>query len=77
MDEAITKSLKMQNKPVTPEAIAAMRPMMKTIMNQVQSTLKSGFESGVVYTQTHENIVVNQKYSPVYFAPRSLVSGLI
>jgi hypothetical protein len=30
--------------------------------------LKSGFESGVVYTQTHEDIVVNQKSSPADFA---------
>jgi hypothetical protein len=34
----------------------------------VQSTLKSGFESGVVSTQTHENISVNQKFSPADFA---------
>jgi RNA polymerase sigma factor (sigma-70 family) len=64
IDEAIKKSLKMQNKPVTPEAVAAMRPQMKAIMEQ----LKSGFESGVVFTQTHENIVVNQKFSPADFA---------
>jgi RNA polymerase sigma factor (sigma-70 family) len=64
IDEAIKKSLKMQNKPVTPEAVAAMRPQMKTIMEQ----LKSGFESGIVYTQTHENIVVNEKFSPADFA---------
>jgi outer membrane lipoprotein-sorting protein len=64
IDEAIKKSLKMQNKPVTPEAVAAMRPQMKAIMGQ----LKSGFESGVVYTQTHEDIVVNQKFSPADFA---------
>ena len=64
IDEAIKKSLKMQNKPVTPEAVAAMRPQMKAIMEQ----LKSGFESGVVYTQTHEDIVVNQKSSPADFA---------
>jgi hypothetical protein len=69
IDEAIRKSLKMQNKPVTPEAIAAMRPQMKTIMKQVQSTLKSSFESGVVDTQTHKDIVVNQKFSPADFAP--------
>ena len=68
IDEAIKTSLKMQNKPITPEAIAAMRPQMKQIMAQVQSTLKSGFESGVLYTQTHENIVVNQKFSPADFA---------
>src|ERR1039458_1515594 len=64
IDEAIKKSLKMQNKPVTPEAVAAMRPQMKAIMEQ----LKSGFESGIVFTQTHENIVVNQKFSPSDFA---------
>ncbi len=64
IDEAIKKSLKMQNKPVTPESVAAMRPQMKAIMEQ----LKSGFESGLVSTQTHENIVVNQKFSPADFA---------
>jgi outer membrane lipoprotein-sorting protein len=67
IDDAIKKSLEMQNKPATPEAIAAMRPQMKAIMKQVQSTLKSGFESGVVFTQTHENIVVNEKFSPTDF----------
>jgi outer membrane lipoprotein-sorting protein len=64
IDETIKKSLKMQNKPVTPEAVAAMRPQMKAIMEQ----LKSGFKSGVVFTQTHENISVNQKFSPADFA---------
>jgi RNA polymerase sigma factor (sigma-70 family) len=64
IDEAIKKSLQMQNKPVTPEAVAAMRPQMKAIMEQ----LKSGFESGVMSTQRHENIVVNQKFSPADFA---------
>ena len=68
IDDAIKKSLIMQNKPVTPEAIAAMRPQMIVIMKQVQTTLKSGFESGVVSTQTHENIIVNQKFSPADFA---------
>lgn len=67
IDEAITKSLEMQHKPATPEAIAAMRPQMKEIMKQVQSTLKSDFKSGIVYTQTHENIVVNQKFSTADF----------
>jgi len=45
IDEAIKKSLEMQNKPATPEAIAAMRPQMRATMKQVQSTLKAGFES--------------------------------
>jgi hypothetical protein len=68
IDEAIKKSLEMQKKPVTPDAIAAGRPQMTAIMKQVQSTLKSGFESGVVFTQTHERIVVNKKLSPADFA---------
>jgi hypothetical protein len=68
IDEAIKTSLKMQNKPATPEAIAAMRPQMKEIMKQVQTTLKSSFESGIVFTQTHENISVNQKFLPSDFA---------
>jgi hypothetical protein len=67
IDDAIKKSLEMQNKPATPEAVAAMRPQMKAVMKQVQSTLKSGFESGLVFTQTRENIVVNEKFTPADF----------
>lgn len=68
IDDAIKKSLQLQNKPVTPEAIAAMRPQMKAIMKQVQTTLKAGFKAGIVMTQTHENISVDQKFSPADFA---------
>ena len=68
VDDAIRRSLEMQKKPVTPEAIAAMRPQMRDIMKQVQKTLKSGFESGIVFTQTRDNIVVNKKLSPTDFA---------
>jgi len=68
VDEAIKKSLELQHKPATPEAIAAMRPQMKEIMKEVQRTLKSGFEAGVVTTQTHENMAVNEKLSPADFA---------
>ena len=53
--------------PVTPEAVAAMRPQMRLIMKQVQGTIKSSFESGVVFIQTHENIVVNQRLSAADF----------
>jgi C-terminal processing protease CtpA/Prc len=63
MDEAIKKALEIQHKAATPEAIAAMRPQMKTVMKQVQSSLGAG----VVSTQTHENIVVNQNYSQADF----------
>jgi hypothetical protein len=68
IDEACKKALAMQNKPVTPEAIAAMRPQMRTIMKQVQSTLKTSFKNGIVTTQTHENISVNQNFSPSDFS---------
>jgi hypothetical protein len=68
IDDAIKKSLQMQHKPVTPEAIAAMRPQMTIIMKQVQATLKSGFEAGVVTTQIHTNISLNRRFSPSDFA---------
>jgi outer membrane lipoprotein-sorting protein len=67
-DDVIKKSLEMQHKPATPEAIAAMRPQMKAIMKQNQRTIKSGLEAGVVTTETHENMVVNEKLSPADFA---------
>jgi len=63
----VKKALAAQNQPATPAAIAAMRPQMKAIMKQMQSTLKSSFESGVVFTQTHQNMVVNEKFSPADF----------
>jgi len=67
IDEAIKKSLATQNKPVTPEAVAALRPQMRATMKQVVNTLKATFKAGVVMTQTHENISVNQKFSPSDF----------
>ncbi len=47
-DSDIKKVLEMENKPATPEAIAATRPEM---------------EKADVSTQTHENISVNEKFS--------------
>ncbi|HTI98876.1 MAG TPA: hypothetical protein VL527_08310, partial [Dongiaceae bacterium] len=64
VDDAIKQSLRRQNKPVTPEAVAALRPQMKSIMKQVQDSLNSG----VVYTQIHSNIVINQQYPVADFA---------
>jgi hypothetical protein len=40
IDDAITRSLEQQHKPVMPEAVAAMRAQMKQIMEQVQTTLQ-------------------------------------
>jgi hypothetical protein len=67
IDDAIKKSLEIQKKPVTPEAMAALRPQMTAIMKQVQASLKTNFATGVVSTQTHENIVPNPKLSPADF----------
>jgi hypothetical protein len=67
IDEAIKKSLQMQNQPVTPEAVAAMRPQMKAIMKQVRANLKTAFQAGVVITQMHEHISVNQNLSALDF----------
>jgi hypothetical protein len=68
LDDAIKKSLEMQHKPVTPEAIAAMRPQMRAMMKQVQSTLKAGYKEGVVTTVTHENINANPSFAAGDFA---------
>jgi hypothetical protein len=68
IDDAIKTTLQTQHKPVTAEAIAAMRPQMKAIMSQVQATLKSGFASGLVFDQKHEDIVVNEKLPAADFA---------
>ena len=68
LDDAIKKTLEMQNKPATPEAVAAMRPQMRAIMKQVQSTLKAGFTAGIVTTQTHSSIKVNQALQPADFS---------
>lgn len=57
-DSEIMAILKSQNQPATPEAVASAKAAMKQIQ-----TMK------VISTQTHENIVVNQKISPTDFTP--------
>jgi RNA polymerase sigma factor (sigma-70 family) len=69
-DADLKEMLQEQNKPVTPEAITALRKQLEATTKQAQAVLKSGGQSGkMVATQTHENIVVNQKFSPADFAP--------
>ncbi len=60
-DSDIKTILERQNKPATPEAIAALRTELETAMKQAQGVK-------FVFTQTHENISVNQKFSPADFA---------
>jgi copper oxidase (laccase) domain-containing protein len=59
-DDAIKNTLTKMGKPATPEAIAAMRKQMETMMKTAQS-------SKYVFIQTHENIVVNKKFSAADF----------
>jgi RNA polymerase sigma factor (sigma-70 family) len=60
-DDKIKTILEAQNKPATPEAIAAMRTQLEAMMKKAQG-------AKFIFTQTHENIVVNQKFSPADFA---------
>jgi RNA polymerase sigma factor (sigma-70 family) len=63
-DSDLKTILERQNKPAIPEAIAALRTELETSLKQAQSALNSG---KFVFTQTHENISVNQKFSPADF----------
>ncbi len=60
-DESLKVQLERQKKPVTPENLAALRAEMENSMAQMKN-------SGFAFTETHENIVVNQKFSPTDFA---------
>jgi hypothetical protein len=64
-DSDLKTILERQNKPATPEAIATLRAELEKSMKQAQNRLNSG---KFVFSQTHENIVVNQKFSPEDFA---------
>jgi RNA polymerase sigma factor (sigma-70 family) len=61
-DANIQAILEHQNKPATPEAIAAWRTQMDAMTKQMQGATS-------ILTQTHENISVNQNYSSVDFLP--------
>jgi RNA polymerase sigma factor (sigma-70 family) len=55
-DESLKTILARQGKPVTPEAIAALRV-------EVENSMKLAQKGKFVFVQTHENISVNQKFS--------------
>jgi RNA polymerase sigma factor (sigma-70 family) len=60
-DSDLKTILERQNKPVTPEAIAALR-------TELEQSMKLAQGAKFVFTQTHDDIVVNQKYLPADFA---------
>jgi RNA polymerase sigma factor (sigma-70 family) len=59
-DENLTAILERQSKPVTPEAIAALRIGLDKSMKLAQG-------AKYIFTQTHDNIAVNQQFSPADF----------
>jgi hypothetical protein len=58
-DATVTSMLKQQNKPVTPEAIAALRKQLTTARDMANKMMQKG---GVVFTQVHHNIQTNQAF---------------
>ena len=61
-DERIKAILENTQQSATPAAIAAFRKQMETSMKKMEG-------AKFTFTQTHENIVVNQKYPTADFAP--------
>jgi hypothetical protein len=59
-DENLITILKRQNKVVTLEAIAALR-------TELDTSTKLAHGTKYIFTQTHDNIVVNQQFSPADF----------
>jgi hypothetical protein len=59
-DAEAKRMLEQANKPVTPEAIARMKKGYEYMSKQELSTMKSW---KIVFTETHENISVNEKFS--------------
>jgi hypothetical protein len=60
-EEMLQRQLQLQNKPVTPENLAALQAEME---KSAALALKNGF----IFTETHENIVVNRKFPTSDFA---------
>lgn len=59
-DADLKDILARQNKPATPESIAALRA-------ELEKSMKLAQKGKFVFTQTHENISVNRKFSTLDF----------
>jgi len=64
-DTLVERALAEKNESATPEARAAMRTKIEKDMKNGQSQMASG---KMIFTQTHENIVVNRRFSASDFA---------
>ena len=60
-DANIAAILLKMNKPATPEAVAELR-------GQMEAQVQKGRDKGFVFTETHDNISVNQTFSNADFA---------
>jgi RNA polymerase sigma factor (sigma-70 family) len=63
-DAMIRGMLRQPGATVTPEAIAARKKLLAAVSQQAQSMIASG---NIIFTETHENIEVNQNFSPQDF----------
>ena len=59
-DDSLQTILERQGKPITPDAMAALRKELESDQTQAQT-------EKLVFRQTHENISTDQKFSPSDF----------
>jgi RNA polymerase sigma factor (sigma-70 family) len=64
-DATIKAMVEGKKKQATPESMDAMRTQLEAVNKTVESSIAGG---KIISTQTHENISVNPKFSPVDFA---------
>jgi hypothetical protein len=67
-DSSLKTILTSQNKPVTPEAIAALRKQLTAAQDLVKATLKSG---NIEFIESHMNIVTNKTFASADFKPET------
>jgi outer membrane lipoprotein-sorting protein len=63
-DEMVEQGLKMQGKPVTPEAIAAFRTQMAEAMKKAAGMTEAG---PITFVQNQDNIAINKVYTAADF----------
>jgi outer membrane lipoprotein-sorting protein len=65
-DATLTKILNNQNKPVTPEALDALRKQLSSAQDMAATMMKGG---GIEFTELHTNIVTDKTFNPDDFKP--------
>jgi outer membrane lipoprotein-sorting protein len=67
-DSSLKTILTSQNKPVTPDTIAALRKQLTDSQAKAAEVLKSG---NVEFTESHSDIVTNKTFAPTDFKPET------